>query len=320
MGEVYEGKASMCIKLLKVLNSGRVYSVSELADLIDTKPRNVIEYKKELELMGYDIETLPGRYGGYKMNTSANIPTVKLMPQEKNALFEAYNYVYSKKDFIHKKELSKAFGSLMSCVKIEDKSDKLMVVDKYQLQMPEEKIQERYNFIEDAINAKKTIEMEYSSLKSGLKTHLVDPYKLFIYNNSWFFLGWDHEHGEVRYYKLNRMQSYKLINKTFRVWKDFKEQSYFDEHGLIHNGEYHHVEMIVTGTRAVLMQERVYGKNQIMTDLGNGSYKVSLDMQNDNTMVSFVLGCGTETTVLEPQWLIDEVKKKVKEISEKYEK
>ncbi len=320
MSEVYEGKASMCIKLLKVLNSGRLYSVSELADLIDTKPRNVIEYKKELELMGYDIETVPGRYGGYKMNTSANIPTVKLMPNEKSALFEAYNYVYSKKDFMHKKELAKAFGSLMSCVQIEDKSDKLMVVDKYQLQMSEDKIQERYNFIDDAINVKRTVEMEYSSLKSGLKTHLVDPYKLFIYNNSWFFLAWDHEHGEVRYYKLNRMQTYKLTNKSFRVWSQFKEQSYFDEHGLIQNGEYHHVEMIVTGTRAVLMKERVYGKNQVMTDLGNGSYKVSMDMQNDNTMVSFVLGCGNEATVLEPQWLRDEVKKKAKEISEKYEK
>ncbi len=61
------------------------------------------------------------------------------------------------------------------------------------------------------------------------------------------------------------------------------------------------------------------GEVYLVSD-GNGSYKVSLDMQNDNTMVTFVLGCGTESTVLEPQWLIDEVRKRAKEISEKYEK
>ena len=46
MSNLYDGKAHMCIKLLKVLNSGRLYSVSELANLIETKPRNIIEYKR----------------------------------------------------------------------------------------------------------------------------------------------------------------------------------------------------------------------------------------------------------------------------------
>ena len=320
MSGLYDGKACMCIKLLKVLNSGRLYSVSELADLIETKPRNIIEYKKELELMNYDIQTVPGRHGGYRMNTKANIPSVRLLPNEKSALFEAYNYVYSKKDFMRKKELASAFGSLMSQVDVEDKSNKLLVVDKYQLSMAEEDIQKRYNFIEDAINIKRTIQMEYSSLKHGKTTHIVDPYKLFIYNNSWFFLAWDHEHCEVRYYKLNRMESYELTKKTFTVYRDFKAENYFDKQGLTQNGEYQHVVMIVKGTRASLMKERVYGKNQTMEELGDGSYKVSLDMQNDKTIVSFVLGCGTEATVLEPQWLVDEVKSAISEMGKKYSK
>ena len=64
------GKAAMCIRMLQILNTGRIYKISELADLLDTNPRNIIEYKKELEEVAeqenhaFFIETIPGRYGG----------------------------------------------------------------------------------------------------------------------------------------------------------------------------------------------------------------------------------------------------------------
>ena len=42
----YMGKAAMCIKMLEILNTGRVYKLSELADFLETNPRNIVEYKK----------------------------------------------------------------------------------------------------------------------------------------------------------------------------------------------------------------------------------------------------------------------------------
>ena len=42
-------KTSNSIKMLQILNSGRLYKISELADILDTNPRNIIEYKKEIE-------------------------------------------------------------------------------------------------------------------------------------------------------------------------------------------------------------------------------------------------------------------------------
>lgn len=314
----------MCIRMLQVLNTGRVYKISELADILETNPRNIIEYKKELDEVASDlgldlyIETIPGRYGGYKLNGNAVLPALRLLPLEKEALLESYNYSLTKKDFIKKKELINAFSKVMSNVQIETKDNKLLAVDKYQLTMSEKDIKERYEFIEKAIETKHTVEIEYASLKNGDKINIVDPYKLFIYNNSWFFLAWNHEAGDVHYFKLNRIKSYKMTNKKFTVWKYFKAENYFDEAGLKNNGEYHHVVMIATGTRAMLLKERVYGKNQVVTDLEDGSVKVEMDMQNDNTMVSFVLSCGDEAKVLEPQWLIDKVKEKVDLIREKY--
>ena len=319
------GKAAMCIKMLQVLNTGRIYKVSELAELLETNPRNIIEYKKELDEIastagsGFYIDTIPGRYGGYKLNGNITLPAFQFTKKEKDVMSEALNYLLEKNDFLHKDTLEEAFAKIFSNIDSKDKKEKLLSVDKYQLQMKPEEIEERHAFLENCIKAKESIEMAYLSLKSGEKIHVVDPYTLFLYNNSWFFLGWDHEAGEVYYYKLNRIKSMKLINKKFQVYKYFKAENYFNESGLKNNGEYHHVSLIATGTRAMLLKERVYGKNQVITELEDGSIKVELDMQNDNTIVSFALSCGDEVTILEPQWLIDQVKTKIDSIRSKYE-
>ena len=68
------GKAGMCIAMLQILNTGKVYKVSELAELLETNPRNIIEYKKELEEFGYYIENIPGRYGGYRLENTVFSP------------------------------------------------------------------------------------------------------------------------------------------------------------------------------------------------------------------------------------------------------
>ena len=314
------GKTANCIRMLQLLNTGRVFQISELAELLETNPRNILEYKKELDELSLEsnfyIETVRGRNGGYKINGNAMIPSIKLLPEEKQVILDAYNYALSKPDYIDKNLTKQAFGKILSNVKIQEKDNDLLVVDKYQLLMETEDIQKRYKFIETAIEEKIRVKLQYESLKHGLREHILDPYKLFIYNNSWFFLAWSVEHGEVRYYKLNRIKSYEFLNEKFEVWKYFRPEAYFDEQGLKKNGEYVHVEFIATGIRSSLMKERIYGKNQVVEEIGERTVHVALDMQHDSTILSFVLSCGTDIKVLEPKWLIDQVK----EVSEKVNK
>ncbi len=322
------GKAAICIRMLQILNTGRKYKISELAEYLKTSPRNIIEYKRELNEVASEcgycfyIDNICGQNGGYILNGNITLPALKLELEEKEALLESFNYSMDKNDFPKKKELVSAYSKVLSNVEIEEKDKKIIVVNKYQLSMTEEEIDERYRFIEKAINEKRTIEVEYLSLVNGEKKHELDPYKLYNYNNSWFFLAWNHEAGDVHSFKINRIKTFKFKTncRKFVVWKYFKPENYIDENSLKNNGEYHHVVLIATGTRAMLLKERVYGKNQKIEELADGSIKVSMDMQNDKTMVSFALSCGDEATFIEPEWLIDALKEKAKLICDKYEK
>ena len=311
-------KALACIEMLKYLNTGRIYKVSELADLLETSSRNIIEYKRVLDDAGYFIESISGRYGGYKLNKSVLFPMLRMTDQEKEALTESVNYVLSKKDFMYKDNFQSAMGKVLSNTAYVEGSNGLLVVDKYQLTMDEKDIKERYLLIEKAINKRIVVEVEYNSLKNGLKVHILHPYKLFIYNNSWFFLAYNPEVGEVWYFKLNRIKSCKFTDKKYYKDKFFDEKKYFDEFGLKNNGEYYHVELIASNTRAMLMKERVYGKNQVIEELEDGIIKVSLDMQNKNMILSYILQCGNEVKVLSPDWLVEELLQTIEEIKSKY--
>ena len=54
--------------MLKILESGRKYTVNELSEYIEVSPRMIKFYKAELEKAGIYIEAKRGPYGGYIYN------------------------------------------------------------------------------------------------------------------------------------------------------------------------------------------------------------------------------------------------------------
>ncbi len=75
------GKTSNCLKMLQILSSGRVYKGQELADILETNVRNIAEYRTELEMAGYYIEGIPGKYGGY-IFAGADMPPHRGHPRQ----------------------------------------------------------------------------------------------------------------------------------------------------------------------------------------------------------------------------------------------
>ena len=126
------------------------------------------------------------------------------------------------------------------------------------------------------------------------------------------------EIGEILYFKLKKKKKWKMLNEKFRVISDFKAEEYFDGSGFRNNGQYIHVELLAKGIRKHLLKERQYGKNQVVTEINDDQVKVSLDIQNEDQIVSFILGCGTNVVLLSPEYLVNKVKNKAIEIKNQY--
>ena len=65
-------KVGNTLTMLRLLESGRKYSVKELAEKIEVNPRMIKLYKEELEKCGIYIDTIRGRYGGYVYHQKHN--------------------------------------------------------------------------------------------------------------------------------------------------------------------------------------------------------------------------------------------------------
>ena len=267
-----------------------------------------MEYKKELEEAGYCITSIPGRFGGYRLDKAELFPSLVLTEDEKKALGEATDYILQKYDFPKKKEFETAMGKVFSNFPGGKRGNSMLVVDRYRPAMTEADAMARYQFLEDAIAAKRAIRITYRSLKNGLIEHILHPYQLVLYNNSWFFLAFNPSAADIWTFKVNRIERYELLDDTFSIASGFKASNYFNQSGLANGGEFIPLKFKASGVHASLLKERIYGRNQKIVQNEDGTVLCELEMQNKDIITNFALGWGKDMKVQSPKWLKDEIR------------
>ena len=324
------GKAAMCILMLQILKSGRVYKISELADLLETYPRNVIEYKKELEEAGYYIISIPGKYGGYKLDRSGTMPSLKLTDEEKKILQISVDHLVARGSLIDTKLYQTSISKVLSSIEELPPPQPTFIIPGVTLSMPVDEINKRYQIIEDCINSRTKLKIAFLSNDNVVRERIIRPYKLFIYNNAWFVLAFCETMQKVLYFKLNRIESLEIQNDKFRIPIYYNEREYIDEEGLKGGtdwtssndekiaGEWVHIKLKFTGRPAMYIKEYIYGQNQIVTPIDKDTTILECDMHYRYNTMKFVLGFGPDCEVLEPEWLKDEVSKIIFQQYEKY--
>ena len=183
--------------------------------------------------------------------------------------------------------------------------------------MPQEELEKRYFAISHCIATTTIIDIEYLSLKNEITKRSLHPYKLYMYNNAWFVIGYDEAKKDIRYFKLNRIQNFNITNRSFfRIPTTFNENDYIDDFGMKNNGNWYPIKLKLTGNFAMLVKERIYGKNQTIESIDQKTTILSVEMQNKDDIVSFVISFRDKCEILEPEWLKEEIINICKKIAE----
>ena len=148
-------------------------------------------------------------------------------------------------------------------------------------------------------------------------------YKLFIYNESWFTIGYCELAQDFRVFKLARIKNCHPTSDKFRISLLYNEKDHFDEfgfkgagsgpHATDHN-EWIHIKLKLTGRPAMWIKDSVYGKNQILTETEDGATILECDMHYRSNTIRFTLGFGENCEVLEPAWLKEELVRQAERI------
>ena len=316
-------KTVLCIKMLMILFTRDVVTIKTLSEELETNPRNIPEYRKALQKAGYRIETITGPYGGYRLKKNELFPTVRLTDNEKKALVESFEYVTKRGDFPSMSSYVAAMEKLMATNRYRDtSSEEMVMISRYPLAMPEEEIQKRYATVNECINTRTKLKMEYRSNDNVVRERTVHPYKLYMYNNAWFMIAYCEAVRGIRYFKLNRMVNFSREAQRFDLIYSYREGSewheWLDQYGMTKNGDWHYVKLKFTGIFAMVAQDYLYGKDQVVECVDPHTTVMSLKMQYKQSLANFVLGFGECCEVIEPEWLKKEVADKLQAISRLY--
>lgn len=311
-----KSKTEKCIKMLQVLNRSGIVKIKDLAAILETNERNIPEYKETLIAAGYPIACVRGPSGGYYLPKKVMFPSLQLTSNEKNALFEGYKYLQARNDFMYEKNFSSAMEKISSSMMQTETVQNTFIANRYPLAMEQEEIEKRYFALSGCIATTTIIDIEYLSLKNEITKRSLHPYKLFMYNNAWFILGYDEARKDVRYFKLNRILSFNITNRSFfSIPSTFNERDYIDEFGMKNNGEWYPIKLKLTGNFAMLVTERIYGKKQTVETIDQKTTILSVEMQNKDDIISFVISFRDKCEIIEPEWLKEEVRNLCKKIS-----
>lgn len=165
--------------------------------------------------------------------------------------------------------------------------------------------------IESAITRRKTIRFPYYSIGRDERSEReVDPYSLLYLGGNWYMVGFAHERGSLRIFRLSRIEG-RITFKT-RAEHDFPppadlDLSRYRERPPWQFDDVHDEATVRLSANIAWWVEQMFAASGTFRHDEDGSAVFTTGYGSDRALVTWVLGLGAEAEVLEPAPLRDAV-------------
>ena len=197
-------KISNAITMMELLQSGRKYSIKELAETLEVSERMIRVYKEELEKAGIYIDTIMGPYGGYVLNQTVRIPVRKFKMTDSKLLDK---YIEKESDPQTKEKL----------IMLQDKIKGVYIgsiQESEELNLKDETLK-KYNMLTRAIKERRKVKILYYSYGKGENERVIDPAEMFLFQDGWYVAAFCERKKDIRHFELKRIINYELLEEKY---------------------------------------------------------------------------------------------------------
>ena len=318
-------RSALVIKMLNYLYAnGRNKPVSreELASFLETNPRNILEFKKEIETAGYLIESVRGKEGGYMLKEDGIFPSLALSEEEKQAIDQVLTYLKKQSNF----EALTIFEEAMYKCKAKQfhlaKENRTIYLEESRKRLNEHENQMLKN-IQYAKNIQKEITCLYVKGNSkDFEKRILRPYEIIVNAEGFYVLAEDltpKKMHKIKLFKITeeRMQEVVITNKNFSRDPEFKVSKYIGEYALMKDA--YEVKLKISGLSARLVNEQEI-ENTIEKYWSEEALIIRFVMEGKYRLKNFILSLGSDCEVLEPASLKEEIIEELNTSLELYKK
>ena len=181
------------------------------------------------------------------------------------------------------------------------------------------------DYLEPIIKAMKSnlmLTITYQSyLRDESNTFDLEPYCVKLFKQRWYLVGRSVGFKQVRVYALDRIVDLSLTDKRFKMPKSFDPAAFFEDfYGIIahEDPEVETVKLKVSAKQSNYLRSLPLHPSQKEVERGDDYSVFELSLCPEFDFQQEILSQTPEIEVLEPQWLREEIAKKLKDTCEKY--
>ena len=178
--------------------------------------------------------------------------------------------------------------------------------------------------LEEAVREGRAVWMRYVSNSQSAEAdreteRVVEPYFLLCHQGRWYLVAFCRLRQAMRDFRLDRIQALEVTGDVFAVPADFDEEAYLGPAFGVHRGERTFAVCVrFTKYQARWVREERWHPSQVMTERGDGSLDVRMQVAGLVDVARWALSYGGEAEVLSPPVLRHRVAREARRMAARY--
>ncbi|NUT37082.1 MAG: YafY family transcriptional regulator [Hamadaea sp.] len=223
--------AARLLAMLELLQAHRHLTTADLAGRLSVDERTVRRYAGALAELGVPVEGMRGRYGGYRLLPGYKLPPLMLTDDE--AVAVALGLVAAER--IGLAAQAPATASALAKIQrvlpatLAERLSAVLAAIGLTLRRREptgsagdgEGVTSMLLTVGEATRGHRRVRLAYRSYRGESSRRDVDPYGLVFHAGHWYVPGHDHSSGELRTFRLDRVERLTLTAETFEPPAEF---------------------------------------------------------------------------------------------------
>ncbi|MBN2509991.1 MAG: YafY family transcriptional regulator [Spirochaetales bacterium] len=312
-------KISRLLGIVTLLLNRERMTAGELARHFEVSVRTILRDLEALDEAGIPVQTVQGQGGGVGIMQGFALDRQFLSVAEISSIvtaLEGLSRLISEPGIDTARE---KLGNLVSPVVREriQGRERVLDIDMAPWYGPS-RLGETLNLLLEAAQALQVVSFCYSSTKGECSEREVEPYKLSCKGNVWYLYGYCLLRNDFRMFRLSRIRRLERQRKTF-TRREVPEHLYDWDYDWEQGDPGHALMDVVLKFNSCLRYrvEDFFADEQIC-EQPDGSLLVRASFPRDEWVYSYVLGCGPDVEVVEPEELRECIMQKARAVMERY--
>ncbi len=294
-----------------LIASKRGKTAHELADMVQGNLRSVYRDLEVLQTAGFPIynEKADGKKVWAVMETFKHSIPIPLDMPELMALYFSLDMLRAMHDTVFYESLESLFHKIKATLPPESADflknlQKALCVDQKQYRQYG-KLKKIITAINDAVMQSRSIDIIYFALSKKSRTkRIVDPYRIWFINGTFYLVGYCHLRKEVRTFALDRIRNIEITDSGFTIPDDFNFNDFMSGgFGAYCGGIPEKVKVSFAPEIAGYIEEKIWHESQKIYRNKNGSIIFEATVAVNEELENWVLSWGAKARVLEPESL-----------------